>query len=70
MYQPEPGDYNQLVVHAPDSEDPEIPYTVNLWVDYVSGEYDTPFTAGSVIPVSWADATPMPSSFTVDFYDE
>ena len=70
VYESGAGDLNNMIVIAPNSEDPGISYGVQLWIDWISAEFDTPFTAGSVIPVSLVDPQPLPSSFTVDFYDE
>lgn len=64
------GFFEQLSVVTPTSEDPDELYSIYLWADWASAAFDTPFTAGSVIPVSLVDPGEIPSSFTVDFYDE
>lgn len=70
FYAPGTGSLDSLDVITPDSEEPDISYHVYLWVDWQSEDFDSPFQAGSVIPVSLVDAPSLPSSFTVDFYDE
>jgi hypothetical protein len=63
------GTFEQLLVSTPNSENPDDPYFVWLWVDWASSEFSTPLTAGSVIPVSMVNPPTLESPFTVDFYD-
>ena len=59
-----------LAINTPTSEDPDIAYEVQLWIDYVSDVIGGPIVAGWVIAVEYSDPDPLPESFTVDFYDE
>lgn len=70
FYAPGTGSLDSLDVIAPDSEEPDISYHVQLWIDWQSDDFDSPFAAGSVITVSILDPEPLSSPFTVDFYDE
>lgn len=64
------GDMHTLAINTPTSEDPDIAYEVQLWIDYVSDVIGGPIVAGWVIAVEYSDPDPLPESFTVDFYDE
>lgn len=64
------GALDQLLVNTPNSEDPNDSYYISLWTDWGSSNFSSPFTAGSVISVSYPGASPLESPFTVDFYDE
>ena len=70
VYNTGPDSYNRLMVVTPDNEDPDTPYSISLWNVWSSEEFDDPFTEGSIIPVTLLNSPPLPSSFTVDFYDE
>ena len=64
------GDFSLLSIATPNSEYPDDAYGIDLWFDWRSEDYGSPFQTGSVIPVSLDDPFPLGSPFTVDFYDD
>lgn len=58
------GDFQQLVVFAPDDEDPELGYYYSLWVDYFSPESEEPIAANTKSACIFQEASgdPLPTS--------
>ena len=70
VYRDGQGNYHTLAISTPTTDLPDDDCLVDLWNDWGSDSLGLRITAGSVIPVNRVNPMPLPSSFTVDFYDE
>lgn len=66
----DPSDEGSFLDITTPSEAIPDPYSITLYLDMVSEEYNEPFVAGQVVPVVYNDGVEITESYVFDFYDE
>lgn len=61
------NDGSRLLVGTPTNEVPSDPYSISVWIDWTSEEFNEPFTAGQIIKCSFYDVGPNTDNVQVIF---
>ena len=59
-----------LMITTPETQYPEDPYDISVYVDYRSATYPSEFVAGQVVEVTNDDPVAIDNTYVFDFYDE
>lgn len=63
-------DYTKLTIYAPLGDVPDPVWKAELYIDYNSDDFATPFLAGRVIQCVSGAAYELNENVVIDFYDE
>lgn len=59
-----------LNILCPNEEAPSDPYSINLYIDFLSDDLSSAFIGGQIVEVTSGSPVEINSSFVFDFYDD